>query len=153
MDGPMNSANRSFEECQVRSPGLTNDVPVATGVSLADLEPFARLVVRTATSLYRITVLKGTKVLVQGGKFFPDVAVADLNGSRLHGSLLKVGWIGKGLRMEILAGGRLIVTSPVRTVTIELGGPRARRPFQTSGDIPPAASVKQSRLESESGMV
>jgi hypothetical protein len=29
------------------------------------------------------------------------------------GSFLKVGWIGVGLRMEILAEGRRIVTSPV----------------------------------------
>jgi hypothetical protein len=29
------------------------------------------------------------------------------------GSFLKVGWIGVGLRMEILADGRRIVTSPV----------------------------------------
>ena len=33
------------------------------------------------------------------------------------GNLLKVGWIGVGLRMEIVAEGRRIVTTAVRSIT------------------------------------
>jgi len=42
-----------------------------------------------------------------------------MDGSGFGGSLLKVGWIGIGLRMEILAGDQRIVTSPVRDISIE----------------------------------
>ena len=89
------------------------------GVNLDDLPPLTTLNVRTRNSLYRIVVWRGTTVLLQGGRRFPRSMVCRINGSGCGGSVLKLAWIGVGLRMEIVAGGRCIVTSPVREITTE----------------------------------
>ena len=105
-----------------RSASLDGFVAVSSsgaGVSLADLEPFTTLLVRTCNSLYRIVISQNSAVFVQGGQFFPDVTDARLDGSSAGGSFLKLGWIGVGLRMEICAGGQRIVTSPVRAIHTE----------------------------------
>ena len=99
--------------------GIADAMAATEGVTLADLEPLTMLVVRTCHSLYRIIVWRDTTVFVQGGRHFPNTVLGRINGSSLRGSLLKLGWIGVGLRMEICVGGRLIVTSPVREITIE----------------------------------
>lgn len=90
-----------------------------TGVSLREVEPLTTLLVATCNTQYRIIVSRQSAILVQGGRFFPDVTSAHLDGSSAGGSFLKVGWIGVGMRMEISAGGQRIVTSPVRTITTE----------------------------------
>jgi hypothetical protein len=87
------------------------------GVSLLDLEPLTTLLVRTSHSVYRMIVLQGTTVLLQGGAF-PDATTGQLQGSGFGGHLLKLGWIGVGLRMEISVDGKRIITSTVRAITI-----------------------------------
>jgi hypothetical protein len=99
--------------------GFSEDVSATAGVSLVDLEPLTALLVRTRNSLYRIIVLRGTTVLVQGGRSFADVTLGVLNGSSLGGNLLKLAWIGVGLCMEIHSNGQCIVTSPVRAITAD----------------------------------
>lgn len=89
------------------------------GLSVRDLEPLTTLHVRTCNSSYRIVVAHQTAIFVQGGRFFPDATDARLEGSSAGGTLLKVGWIGVGLCMEIWAGGRRIITSPVRSIARE----------------------------------
>ena len=89
------------------------------GVNLLDLEPMTTLVVRTAHSVYRILVLQGTTVLFQGGSCFPDITIGHVRGSGFGGHLLKMAWIGVGLRMEISAAGKPFVTSAVRAIAIE----------------------------------
>jgi hypothetical protein len=42
------------------------------------------------------------------------------------GNLLKIGWIGVGLRMEIVAEGRRIVTTAVRSIIRRDDIPSAR---------------------------
>lgn len=93
--------------------GFTSAVSSTNGVQLRDLPPMTTLVVRTRNSEYRIVVSSGDEVLVKGGHFFPSLTEARFSGASVGGSFLKVGWIGVGLRMEILADGRRIVTSPV----------------------------------------
>ncbi len=92
------------------------------GVHLHQLPPLTTLLVWTRNSLYRIVVTEGSNVYVQGGTFFPDPTSAHLDGASLGGRLLKAGWIGVGLLMEIRAGGTHIVTSPVRAITAERPG-------------------------------
>jgi hypothetical protein len=99
--------------------GFSDEVSATEGVSLVDLEPLTTLLVRTCNSQYRIIVLRGTTVLVQGGRSFADVTIGVLNGSSLGGSLLRLAWIGVGLCMEIHSGGRRFVTSPVRAITTD----------------------------------
>lgn len=89
------------------------------GVSLRDMEPLTTLLVATCNTQYRIIISRQSAILVQGGRFFPEVTSAHLDGSSAGGSFLKVAWIGVGMRMEISAGGQRIVTSPVRTITRE----------------------------------
>ena len=96
--------------------GFTSAVSSANGVQLRDLPPMTTLLVRTRNSEYRIVVSSGDEVLVKGGHFFPSITQARFSGASVGGSFLKVGWIGVGLRMEILADGRRIVTSPVHDI-------------------------------------
>lgn len=86
------------------------------GVSLRQLEPLTELRVHTRNSCYRIVVSGDADIVIQGGTFFPDPTRAHVEGASLGGNLLKVGWIGVGLRMEIVADGRRIVTTTVRSI-------------------------------------
>ncbi len=99
--------------------GFVDDLADARGIYLRDVEPLTTLMVRTQNSQYRIVVSHDTSVIVQGGQFFPDATPGRIDGSGFGGSLLKVGWIGIGLRMEIFADGQRIITSPVRDISVE----------------------------------
>jgi hypothetical protein len=86
-------------------------------VHLGHLEPFTTLLVRTLHSLYRIVINEGPSVSVQGGTFFPQATSAYLDGASLGGASIRVGCICIGLRVEIRAGDRRIITSPVRAIS------------------------------------
>jgi len=86
------------------------------GVVLRQLEPLTELMVQTRNTTYRIVVSRDADIVIQGGTFFPDPTRAHVEGASLGGNLLKVGWIGVGLRMEIVADGRRIVTTAVRSI-------------------------------------
>ena len=109
--------------------GFAKEVLDKPGVALTRLEPWSRLVVQTHNTAYHLTILEPSesRVLVQGGHYFTEPTEAVLFGSSFGGSLLKVRWIGCGMRMEISADDRKIVTSPVRSVevleTSDLPGP------------------------------
>ena len=110
----------------VMAPGVAFDLTASEGVDLLDLEPRTTVVVHTAHSVYRIVVLQDTTVLLQGGRCFPEVTLAHLRGSGFGGYLLKLAWIGVGLRMEFLVDGKRFVTSTVRAITTE-GNPATDR--------------------------
>ena len=71
----------------------------SNGLRLADLLPIDELEIRTRNSCYRITVIDPgeSRILVQGGSFFPVLSQARLGGASLGGSMLKVGSIGHGV--------------------------------------------------------
>jgi hypothetical protein len=91
-------------------------------VRLRQLRPLTELLVWTRNSLYRVVVTNGCSIYVQGGEFFPEPTSAHLDGASMGGSALWVGWIGVGLPMEIRAGTRRVVTSPVRAIATERRG-------------------------------
>jgi hypothetical protein len=101
--------------------GFAHAVAASEGVSLSEIAPVTQLLVRTDNSLYRIVALDPTEsaILIQGGRFFPEMAEGRLCGSSFGGGLLKTNWIGVGLRMEIYGAEGRIVTSPVRSITVE----------------------------------
>jgi hypothetical protein len=99
--------------------GFINDLADAPGISLREVEPLTTIVVRTHNSCYRILIEHDTTAIVRGGAFFPDPTPARIDGSGFGGTLLKVGWIGIGLRMEIFTNGRRIITSPIRDMAVE----------------------------------
>ena len=91
------------------------------GVQIDRLSELTTLAVRTANSLYEITVLDGPAgdVLVRGGRFFPERTPAKLNGSSFGGSILKWRGIYPGMRLEFVVQPGEIDT---RTVCDELTG-------------------------------
>ena len=60
-----------------------------------------------------------TVVWVQGGQFFPETARASLDGSSFGGSTLKMTWADIGLHMEFHSDGGWIITSRVRSISIQ----------------------------------
>ncbi len=100
--------------------GFATEVSQTDGIGLADLDPITTLLVRTQNSLYQIVVVQPRRkaVLVQGGPFFPQATRAVLSGSNFGGSMLKVAWVGIGLRMEFHAEDQWVITSHVRTITV-----------------------------------
>jgi hypothetical protein len=99
--------------------GFVNDLADVPGIYLRNVDPLTTIVVRTHNSCYRILITHDTTALVRGGAFFPVPTPARIDGSGFGGTLLKVGWIGVGLRIEIFTNGRRIITSPVREITLE----------------------------------
>lgn len=73
---------------------------------------------QTGNTRYRVVVSDGADVVVQGGTFFPDPTHGRIVGSSFSGTFLKVGWIGVGFCMEIVADGRRIVTTAVKSIAI-----------------------------------
>lgn len=99
--------------------GFVRHVAESEGVNVRALDPLTTLSVQTCNSTYRLVVSDGDRVLVQGGRFFPEPTRARLAGSGFGGSLLKLDWIGVGLRVELNVGDQRIVTSPVRRILRE----------------------------------
>jgi len=93
----------------------------AQGIYLAELSPFQVIRAQTKNSeywIFPINPLRG-EVLVQGGAYFTQPSEALFNGSSFGGCMMKIGWIGLGMRMEICAAGKRIVTTPVRSFIVE----------------------------------
>ena len=101
--------------------GFVAAVTQADGVGLAELDPLTTVMVETLNTRYRVIVLEPPRprILIQGGEFFPELTEARLAGATMGGSLLKLSWLGCGLRMEVCADGQRIVTSPVRSIEVQ----------------------------------
>ena len=82
------------------------------GVQIDQMAELETLAVRTAYSVYEITILNGRtgEVLVRGGNYFPEWTPTLLSGSTLGGTLLKRRGIYVGLKMEF-------VPQPVKMVS------------------------------------
>jgi hypothetical protein len=96
------------------------------GVSLHSLDAGTVLNVITRNSSYRVVVVDPVqqRVLVTGGRLFAERTEVRLEGATAGGSVLKIGWIGTGLRLELSMGRGRITTSPVESVTVESVPPR-----------------------------
>jgi hypothetical protein len=90
-------------------------------VDVRELAAGTVVIVRTRNSLYRLVIVEpGTqRVLVSGGDWFPEPTEARLVGATCGGSMLRPGWIGVGLRLELRHTNLPITTSCVDAVTIE----------------------------------
>ncbi|MBX3279449.1 MAG: hypothetical protein KF868_15710 [Acidobacteria bacterium] len=91
------------------------------GFAIRTLAPFDTIRLRTLNSDYYIFLVEPEtgKALVQGGRFFAEPIEAVVSGSTFGGCMLKMGWIGVGLRVEICYNGQRIVTSPVQSLQVE----------------------------------
>jgi len=112
--GETRPAIRTLDEFEA-DPGCSD------GIAIASLEPGVALLVHTQNTCYRIVILDGRKLraLVTSGRLFPDPTEVRIEGATTGGSLLKVGWLGIGLRLELSMGHRRIVTSRIRSVAVE----------------------------------
>lgn len=91
------------------------------GIALRTLAPFDMVCARTLNNDYFIFLLEPEtgKALVQGGRYFEEPVEATVSGSTFGGCMLKMGFVGIGLRIEICSGGQRIVTSPVKSLRVE----------------------------------
>jgi hypothetical protein len=91
------------------------------GIDVRSLAHGMTLLVNTKNNHYRVVILNAAHrtVLVKGGNLFRHDTEARLTGATSGGSTLKSGWIGVGFRMELSVNGRRVITSPVRSITVE----------------------------------
>ena len=110
--------------------GFVEDVANTDGVLVHDIEPLATLLARTENSVYRIIPLDAgsSRILIHGGRFFPEPTEVRFTGSGFGGSFLKLGWVGLGLRMEVLWEGQRIITSGVREIQVQRPASATNRP-------------------------
>jgi hypothetical protein len=103
--------------------------PWSDGVSIDQLSPLDRLIVRTRHSTYEIVATEAgsAEVLVRGGSFFPEFTPVRLAGASLGGSFLKLRSVHVGFAIEFAVDMRAIVTSPVGSISI--------RPAQTTAEV------------------
>ncbi len=89
-------------------------------VQLETLAPFDTIWVRTLNSNYRVFLLDPStgNALLEGGQFAEPVE-AVLEGSSFGNSTFKVGWIGRGLRIQFCTNGVIVRTSPVQSIRVE----------------------------------
>jgi hypothetical protein len=107
-------------ELLVHGPDFSAPGGKVAGIDVRGLPPGTELEVDTRNSRYRFVMLdeSGSNALVQGGPYFHEEAKVRINGSVLGGTLLKSGWIGLGMCVELSNGSQRISTSPVRSITI-----------------------------------
>ena len=100
--------------------GFAEESTQQGGVDLAELPALTRLHVRTQNTVYQVILLSPgeSKVLIQGGRFFIEPTESYFCGSSYGGNLLKVSWVGLGMRIEVMREGRRIVTSIVQSVHV-----------------------------------
>jgi hypothetical protein len=101
--------------------GFTELSSTLDGLALRTLAPFDLVCARTLNNDYYIFLLEPEtgKAYVQGGRYFSKPVEATVSGSTFGGCMLKMGWLGIGLRIEICAEGQRIVTSPVKSLHVE----------------------------------
>ena len=101
--------------------GVTRIDSALEGVSLRTLAAYDTIQAQTVNNVYEIFLLdpESGRALVRGGKYFAEPTEATVNGSTFGGSVLKMGWLGVGLRIEIRANGKRTVTSPVQSLRVE----------------------------------
>ena len=101
--------------------GFAFELAGGHGVDIRELAAGAIVIVRTCNSCYRLVLVEPEtqRVLVSGGKRFRQPTEARLVGATNGGSMLKPGWIGIGLRLELRHMNEPVTTSRVDAVTIE----------------------------------
>jgi hypothetical protein len=97
------------------------DFPENQGIHISHLVPFQGVQIQTQNNPYSLFVLEPSegKVLVRGGQYFPVFKEAYLCGSTWGGSILRLGWIGLGMCLEIYVDGIRIVTTPLKAFSVE----------------------------------
>jgi hypothetical protein len=90
------------------------------GINVHQLPPGTTIIARTRNSIYSLEIIDEIgHVIAIGGKHLPERHKVFFSGSTFGGSMLKVGWIGKGMHMEFHLGQRRrLTTTAVRGAKI-----------------------------------
>lgn len=90
------------------------------GIQVDELLELETLSIETMNHTYEVTIINPTtgEALVRGGEFLPERTIAYISGASLGGSFLKLRGIYIGFKLELLTGGRRIVTSTVRRISL-----------------------------------
>lgn len=79
------------------------------GVFTKDILPGSTVLVQTRNTLYTL-VNHGDRWIGQGGKHLPELTEVHVNGSTFGGSMIKVGFIGIGMYLELDRAGHVIAS-------------------------------------------
>jgi hypothetical protein len=90
------------------------------GVNVSALAAGTIVSVNTRHSQYRVVLINPQegRALVTSAVWFPQPTEVRVEGATAGGSMLKTGWIGIGLKLELSIGRRRITTSRVLSVTV-----------------------------------
>lgn len=89
------------------------------GVNLAKHPPGTKLLVKTKNSTYFIEKLDYEyKVMIRGGKYFPELTEARIVGSTFGGSMIQLGWLGYHMHMEIVSKIGTVTTTYLRKIKV-----------------------------------
>ncbi len=88
------------------------------GVYLDKLSAGDKLEVQTENHLYELVMLAADKAMISGHPEYCPVPIeVGIHGSSWGGSMLKVGFIGRGMRLEFRHPFyKIVTTSPIRDV-------------------------------------
>jgi hypothetical protein len=97
-----------------RQPGCSE------GLRLSALAAGTIVLVKTRHSHYRFLIIDPGegRALVTSAVRFPEPTEVRVAGATAGGSVLKMGWIGVGLKLEMSVGRQRITTSRVVSVTV-----------------------------------
>lgn len=111
--------------------GFAQELNERGGLDPTDLTPLSVVSVTTECTTYRLTLIDPLKghVLVQEGSYFPIPFRATLCGSSFGGSMLKLRWIGIGMRLELHSDDGMVVTTSVLKIDIEEAPSNLQRVF------------------------
>ena len=114
------SREPDHSECALLPFGFGSLTRSVNGIDVRTLPAGTQVSMDTVNSHYRFVILDdgGRRALVHGGRYFDGEAEARIEGSTLGGTLLRIGWIGEGLCLELSVQGKRVGTSPVRAIAI-----------------------------------
>jgi len=117
-------AHLTYEALEPPSGVEYKSQPTDAGFRIASLERGERLNVSTHNTQYSLVMINPTfhKILIRGGRHFPEPTEACLVGT-MDEDRRRADRIALGRKLEIVAGNRLLVTSPIVTIERDLERP------------------------------
>lgn len=101
------------------------DVESPSEIVLDRLKSFDTILVHTNNSDYRILLLdpKTGRALVESNNYLPEPSEGLVKGSATPGSAFSAGAICVGCRLELWVGGKVLLTSPIKSFEVKHNAP------------------------------
>jgi hypothetical protein len=105
-------------ELEEVEPNLSSPPPRQPALRIDELATGARLVIRTETVVYQMTIIdpRTRQAVVSGGPLFPLPMGVQVDGCSCQGMFLEIGSICIGCSLELRTPHGLVVTAPVRSI-------------------------------------